>query len=482
MTGEMVSWRDYDGMDGSGGNASPMSMDELSQLRKALISGSDRDPVAAGPGVGFPLRIESLEHTLRNTTWRMEHIKLWRQIPKSPAFNTVEEYNQIQSYGQSDLGAFIDEGALPEETDAQYERKFSFVKFMGTTRRVTHVMSLVKNAAGNAIAAETIAGTMRLLESIERALYFADSSLDPVQWDGFEKLIRDGSSANNIIDLRGKGLSEDVLSDASLTVSDSPNYGTPTHLFCSPKAKQDFVKGFFPRARYDQFSHTNNGMIGLGIRGFTSDAGDIRIEPETFLDDGGGVAGIAAVGEITKRPALPSFTTAPTGGSGGGSLFGSGDAGLYWYSVIAVNKFGQSAPVEALAAATVTAGQIVTMGITPGSGPLPSYYKIFRTAVGGAAGTERLILRVPNTTGAGALTVTDLNASLPGTTKAFMFQLNQENMTFKQLAPMIKVPLATVDTSVRWMQLVYGTPVLYTPRHNVMFINVGRSPDYVGAP
>jgi hypothetical protein len=46
---------------------------------------------------------------------------------------------------------------------------------------------------------------------------------------------------------------------------------------------------------------------------------------------------------------------------------------------------------------------------------------------------------------------------------------------------MLKIPLATIDTSIRWMQLIYGTPVLYTPRHNVLFKNIGRSADFVGA-
>ena len=47
---------------------------------------------------------------------------------------------------------------------------------------------------------------------------------------------------------------------------------------------------------------------------------------------------------------------------------------------------------------------------------------------------------------------------------------------------MVKVPLATIDTSIRWMQLIYGTPKLYTPRHNVLFTNIGRAEDFVGTP
>ena len=94
--------------------------------------------------------------------------------------------------------------------------------------------------------------------------------------------------------------------------------------------------------------------------------------------------------------------------------------------------------------------------------------------------TQRLVLRVANT--GGGVVVTDLNARLPRTTTGYMFQQDSSNMAFAQLAPMIKVPLSTIDTSIRWMQLIYGAVKLYTPRHNVLFRNIGRSVDFVGTP
>lgn len=474
----MVSWRDYAGVDGFG----QTTVEDLNSLKKALVAGQDINPVAAAPGVGFPLRVESLERTLKNTTYRMEHVRLWRELPKLPAFNTVEEFNQVQDYGQLDQAAFMDEGALPEETDAKYERKFTIIKFLGTTRRVTHVMSLVKPAHGNVIAQETVAGTMYLLRRIEKNLFFGRSDLDPVQWDGFEKLIEDGALAENIIDLRGQPLSEDVLIDAALTIQDAPNFGTPTHLYVNPKVKADLAKTFFPKARYDLFSKTDQGLVGLDVKGFTSPAGDIMFEPDVFIDDGGGVSGLTAVGDAAKRPASPTITTAATSPVDAASLFGADDAGSYFYDVVAVNKFGSSAPVTVGGAVAVAAGDKVTFGVTPAGGNAVSHYKIYRTKKGGADGTERLILRVPNGAGAGEQTINDFNARLPGTTTGFMFQLNMDNMSFKQLAPMIKVPLATIDTSIRWMQLLYGAPVLYTPRHNVIFRNIGRSANFAGSP
>lgn len=472
----LISWRDYAGVDGFGA----MTADDLNELRKALTAGQDVNNPGAAAGVGFPLRVESLEDTLKNTTFSMEHIEFWKMIPKIGASNTVEEFNELQDYGQLDQGAFMVEGDLPAETDSTYERRFSIVKYLGTTRRVTHVMSLVRPAHGNQIAQETINGTMYLLQRIERSLYFADSTLDPVQWDGFEARIR-ARAPGNVIDLRGRPLTEAVLHDAALKVFDAPNYGRPTHLHLNPQAHNDVIKTFFPKGRYEVMAGKEDGMIGLNVQGYTSPAGRIRFTPNVFIDDGGGVSNVVALGDPSKRPGTPSISTAQAAGANAASKFVADDAGNYIYHVVGVNARGQSISVQVGAALAVVAGDGVTFGVTPAPGlPLPTYYKVYRTKRNGAAATARLILRVPNTGGAGETTITDLNANLPGTTIAFLFQMDATNLSFKQLAPMLKVPLALIDTSIRWMQLLYGTPELYTPRHNALIINIGRDPDAVG--
>ena len=219
---EMVSWKDYDGVEGFG----IASMNDVNDLNKALEAGQEINaPASAVPGDGFALRVESLESTLKVTTCKMQHIKFWKSIPKLAAFNTVEEHNQIESYGVNPDAGFISEGDLPESDDSTFERKYAIIKYLGTTRKVSHVMSLVKPAHGNVIAQETVNGTMHLLMMLERALYYGDSSLNPLQFDGFEKLLTDNSPAANLIDLRGQPLSEDILTDACLTAQDAPNYG-----------------------------------------------------------------------------------------------------------------------------------------------------------------------------------------------------------------------------------------------------------------
>jgi len=226
METNFVSWKDYEGMDAFAGAGN-----DVADLHKALNVGSDRDaPVSANAGDGFALRVENLDSTLRVTTFKMKHIRLWKQITKKAAWNTVNEFNQLQSYGDDIDDAWIGEGELPNESDSIYERKYDFTKYMGTVGVVSHQATLIKPANAPVLVQETTNRTMKLLRNTERALFKADSSLSALQYDGYEKLILDNAPAGNIIDLRGRPFSEDVLNDGAMTVHDSPNFGTPTDL------------------------------------------------------------------------------------------------------------------------------------------------------------------------------------------------------------------------------------------------------------
>lgn len=474
---DQLTWDSYDGIDGFGGTTA----DEVNQLNKALTVGQEINPPgSAVAGDGFAMRMESLDKTLKNTTYKAKNIKLWRDMYKASATNTVEEYNQIQGYGDNPDGGWIAESDLPESSDSTYERKFSVVKFIGTTRKVSHVATLINPAHGPLVARETVNGTMHLLKIVERALFKGDSSLSSLQFDGYEKLITDDAPAANIIDLRGEPLSEDVLVDAALTISDDPNYGQGTDLYCNPKTHADLAKSFFPRERFDM-SMKEAGQIGLNLRGWDSPAGPVNFKPDPFISDGG--APTIAAGDAAKRPGTPTISTALTSPVEATTLFDADAAGDYFYEVQAVNRYGRSTPVEVNGAAlAIAAGDKATFGVTPAGGNAVDWYEVFRTQKDGSNGTERLILRIPNDAGAGEKVVNDLNASLPYTTSAYLFEMTSENMAIKQLAPMMKLPLATIDTAIRWAQVIYLVPQLYTPGHNVLFKNVGRSKNFVGQP
>lgn len=62
MLGAFVSAQDYRDYSGFG-QSTP---DEVSDLRKALYAGQDVNDPGVAAGVGFPLRVESLEASMKN--------------------------------------------------------------------------------------------------------------------------------------------------------------------------------------------------------------------------------------------------------------------------------------------------------------------------------------------------------------------------------------------------------------------------------
>jgi hypothetical protein len=86
MDNGFVSWRDYEGLEGFGATTAS----DVSDLRKALVAGQDINSPGVAAGTGFPLRVESLEKTLKVVTYRMDDVRLWKALSKLPAFNTVD--------------------------------------------------------------------------------------------------------------------------------------------------------------------------------------------------------------------------------------------------------------------------------------------------------------------------------------------------------------------------------------------------------
>ena len=148
------------------------SMKEVEELNKALEAGYQNPPESGGSA----LRVESLESSLKVLTHQAKHCAFWQKVPKLPAYSTVEEFNQLVSVG-SEGGAFLPEGILPETGDSSYSRQVELVKFLGTTRSVTHPMTLVRSSIGDVVAQENTNGILWILKNLEWAMFNGDADM-----------------------------------------------------------------------------------------------------------------------------------------------------------------------------------------------------------------------------------------------------------------------------------------------------------------
>jgi len=479
----------YENMSLSGfGVATP---GEVENIAKALSFDSQNyGDTLPGSFTGAPaLQVESLDKTLRLVTFKERDLLMWRDIAKTPAFNTVEQYNVTNSYG-TEVPAFFQMSLAPNVADSGYDRAIAQVKYLGIQKQVNHDVMLVKGAHGPIMQREIKNGAMWVLAQNERGLFFADDSVNSLEYPGLKKQVETnhltakfkatafngydgyGSDEGVIVDNRSSSvaqvLDEETLEEAALIQSN--NFGDPTDLYLDTKAHSDFSRAFFAKERI-MSPLGQEGKAGYVVQQFVSGSGTFNLKSGKFLRPRRRT--LAATPSVFAAPTIGNATAGNNSPADAASEFAAEDAGTYYYKVSAVYADGETLASTAFAV-TVAAGDKVVVDITPASGT-PSYYNVFRSAKDAADGSlAEFILRIPYSAG-GINYNLDYNAALPGLSSAFLVEQTEDNIAYKQLLTMIKIDLALTGTQFKWMQNMYGTPVVYTPRKNVVIDNIGRN-------
>lgn len=442
--------------------ALPGSMAELEALQKTMAAAYGTDS-ATFTG-GSALRFESLEATLTSTTYSEQNCKFWRLVPKDKAYSTVEEYTRLTDHG-ADIGGFMPEGIAPEENDATLSRQAAFVKYIGTTRSVTHQMTFVKSLA-DAMEIQNNSGAAWIIRQINRACYWGNSKLgvagaESVEFDGLSKQIDSG----NVINAANTLVTKDHIKNAVQLVID--NYGNPNTCLTGFDTWNQFSESYLGAGqRVITPTPTNGVKAGVLLESLVTQGGEIKFEPDIFLKTSP-AAPSAGVGDATKIPAAPA-SIAESALAGTDGAFTSTGAGVYKYKATACNRFGESAPCAISTGATFTGADLakhVPLTIThAASGVMADYFKVYRTEPGGSI--TYYIASVPAADAVAGNTTTwnDVNSRIPKTTSLFIGEMNPAVLQFKLLTPLLKMDLAILAPAYRWMLLMYGVLILKAPK------------------
>lgn len=448
------------------------SAKEVQELQKALsISQNYGTTAPNGLSGGSALAVEDLDRTLKLVTHGLEHLRLWKDIGKEKVTQTVSEYNVQNSYGQ-EVSPFFAMGGTPVNTDAKYDREIVQVKYLGTQGSVQHNLTLIQAAHGPVVAREVKNKTIELLARNERAMFEADSSINALEYDGIDAQMASkesqaqykstafagfesvGSSDSVIMDIRGEA-DEDNMEDAALKAVN--NFGMPMDMYLGTDVHSKFSRQFYAKQRVMSGATINAGQKVKEFNGTL----DFKFKPSLFNRPRKAplAATISAVGvPTTANLASPADAA---------SQFATADAGTYSYRVSAVYSDGETLASTQIAGA-VAAGDKVTIEITYTGSPL--YLNIFRAPVGTTTGHEFIGRIAP--AGSGSAHNVDYNAVLPGSARAYLLMHDPDVLVWKQLGSMIKYDLAVTDTSYKWLQLLYGTPLITAPRKNVIMKNL----------
>ncbi|WP_025684567.1 hypothetical protein [Paenibacillus maysiensis] len=452
-----------------------MSFNDMEQLTKALGSGVDGPAYGDGSFADMSaLRPQSLESTLKVVTAKEENLVFWRSINKSKANGLVEEFNVMDSYGQ-DVDPYMVEGGVPTETDSNYTRQTGFVKFFGTLRRVTLQAMLTQTVGvGDIKTRETMNGTMAVLQQVERAMYLGDSSKNPLAMDGLLALVKKyvigkPYASQHIFDLKGGLITENVLEDAATVIAD--NWGNrKLDLHISNQVHKDFSKTFTgPTGRQRIVNPGEEIMMGQPVRGYAANSANITFLNNVFLKP----EGAPKQKSQKDAPAIPVLDSA----KGVADINSTVPAGTYYYFISAKGRKGESAPVPTTAIAITDKQrvEITIQRVDSGDVDLKANsYKVYRGYSSNPA--QALFMTEVADSGSGTTQViVDDGADIPGTEHAFLIDNDGDNvLRFKQFAPLMNLALGRVDTSDRFMILLFGMLQVYNPRRIVVFKNVGK--------
>lgn len=483
--------QDFDS--GTGIYAGDYSQGDVSVLMKAMsaehITGRETTDLLTA---GSALKVESLEATMKILTAQPKHIPFFAKIAKKPATNTVEEYNQLVSYGDFD-GGFTLEGELPENIDSQYRRKAQYVKYLGVVGSVTHQAQLVNmNAISNMIAAETKNKSMLIMQLMERYLPFADSRIVPEHFNGFfaqhevesEYLTYDNyMTSEHVIDCHGRVLTDTDIENASLVTVN--NYGIGDTIIAPPEVFSNFVTRYHDKKLINPIpGQVRDGVFGQRVNEIITQNGGVEVIQSNFFK-------MRAQKNATKPASHPKAPAAPTtvtaavlaDAQSRATVNGVGD---YFYAITAKNRYGESALTFVTGLQTVAAGQSVDLTIIPGAGAFPvTGYCIYKSEVNPVAPQGTVVMHkvfevglkdiAIGYDGAAAGKVRDRLRYIPACDQSWLVEWDPEQiLAFKQLAPLMKMNLAVTAPVSRFMVLLYGTPILYAPRKTVRFINIGK--------
>ncbi len=462
-----------DGVVGVGGNS---TQQELAELQKALTAGYGDSP-ATQTGLGA-LRVESLEASLKVLTFSTKHMLAWQKVPKNPAYSTVEEYSQLTGVGSEDNTGFAPEGTLPEEDDATYARKASLVKFLGTTRQVSHPATLVRQIAGAAIDRETKNGILKVMKDAEFGMFWGNSGLkyDPTnnegeEWDGLNTLI----DVAGDVDLSNRNLEEGDIGVLAEKIYSA--YGFMNEIFMAPKVLETTGRKALPKERIVLPSPTGGLQLGLSIGSFNTQYGIITPNADIFLTKGRSPKKtVPSAATSTKAPTAPASIAggAMTGTTG---KFRSSQVGDLKFQVTACNRFGESAPTTISAAVSVTSvdlAKYIPLTITNAGTVVtaPEYYNIYVTEADGSVTYLVAQVAASSQADSGTTVYNYTGYIMPNTSIAFGGQMDNDVISFKQLAPIMKMDLALVAPAYRFMVLLYGVLQLFATKKWGRIINI----------
>ena len=448
------------------------ALNSFREIQKAFEAGGDIN--IADLTAGQAGRIQSLQSTFISITFKEEAAAFWRAIPKRRVTSTVNEYSRLNEVANS---IFYEEGGDVDYQADDRDRKYSVIKFMGV-KYATTFPALHTKFISPAETQEIMAKTRSLVRGMDLELIHGDSSILPKAFDGLIKQVTDGAKqpTQNIIDLRGKRLTDENINDAVTAIKDNFGYGA-LRLWLGYEAINGYIQHKIENRMY-----------------FTNAAGDRSIAPvdQTFdsfkVGNGRGTVdsdvffrsqsaqwdrlintktGVLQANH-DSAPVVPTAAITSESTTTAYSL----DNGDYDYLIVPESGVGLGIGLEVTI--THTGGSKRTkLVITQGdAGTLG--YRIYRRA-GSSTDPKDYFFVKREAKGTSPTTVYDDNENIPGTSWGAMVNWDGDQvLRFNQLMDMVKLPYGIRADKREGLLRVYGNLEVVNENKIVLMKNIGK--------
>lgn len=456
-------------------------VEQLNDLMKALEAGQYN----GAPGTlvqGSALQVEDLSPVMENVTWDDSHIKLQKMLRIEDAKSTLIQFNRQLDYGIFG-GSAQYEGGIGEEDTSNYVRAIVPMAYYSTVRRVTVASNMIgafdgqkaENRASND-AAMKLSGdiefdTFRGQNDFSNAGVFDGNPLAIAEMPsmrGIDSQVRESDALSNTQDLMfaeyGSDQSVIVAVNGTLTqsfiedaaVKSAMQHGSADKLLLDPISLSQYNKIAHAKERI-MLAGSPQDASGANLRTQWTSSALVSMEASRFLSGktrpARARAGSPAAAGVVAAAAINAASVL--------------EAGSYVYYVTAVNERGESVK-SGDASASPTAGQAVSLTITPAAGGV-KYYNVYRSEDGGSAATAKFIGRVKDS-GAGTTLFVDLGNREPGSVTGYLLQSN--TMSLHQLSAYSKLKLAINDLSLPEAHFRFLCLAVKQPRKNVLMENI----------
>jgi hypothetical protein len=436
------------------------------------------------PGSEYaPLVPQSIQPIWDNVTAREEDLVLQKKIVSSDVTAPVFEYTQLRKYGGTAVSPFVSEVGVPAITNSDYARQTVRMKYMAVFRQLTDVLmnTQLLPSIGQARAVEAANGSFSLAMMHERFLFWADSAINPLEYDGILASV-ERREPENVIDMEGRTPSGLELQSYLGILVSPPIYGRPKEVLMAPRHYQWYNNSLYPLKRADAVS---DGPLTLNTKGITigTSRGSIPFQEVPFLAwDENPI--LRTEGDGPPSPLVPVLT-AVAGGTSSKWRAADVNGRSFYYTFEMVGDNGATRTVN-VGPINLVAGESVQVDFPDSNAQSMDAlsirsYNVFRADVpaGDPAPTDSRLYYFcgrygRNAANAGDTRFVDHNHTRPRTSPIVILQYESDVLEWKSFLPVTMRPI-TISRSrtEQFLLTMFGALKVSNPKRILVLKNVG---------